>query len=109
MARSVCIKVGGVMYCTGSPIKDCSCDRNAGFKDLYTETPEGVKDYNLAVADVTRVLEMWSKSGDTSDPAYKLYAISAITRLILSSGVDLSGPFVVMSLEEGDEAAAQAG
>ena len=101
MARSVCIKVGGVMYCTGSPIKDCSCDRNAGFKDLYTETPEGVKDYNLAVADVTRVLEMWSKSGDTSDPAYKLYAISAITRLILTPGVDLAGPFVIMSLVDG--------
>lgn len=108
MARSVCIKVGGVMYCTGSQIEDCSCDRDDDYKDPYPETPEGVEDPKRAIEDVTRILELWGKSGDTAGRAYKLYAISAITRLILTPGVDLAGPFVIMSLEDGDEAAARA-
>jgi hypothetical protein len=109
MARSVCIKVGGVTLCTGSPIKDCSCDRNVAFKDPYPETPEGVDDPKRALADISSVVEQWSRSAGASGRVDKLYAISAITRLILSPGVDLAGPFVIMSLENGDEPAAKAG
>jgi hypothetical protein len=105
MARSVCIKIGNTMYCTASPIRDCSCDRKDGFRDPYPETPERVDDPKRALEDVSRILELWSKSGDTAGAADKLYAISAITRLILTPGVDLAGPFVIMSLEDGDGAA----
>ena len=106
MARQVCIRVGDVLYCTGSKIRDCSCDRQDDFNDPYPETPEGVDDARRTLADVSNVFDIWSKSGDTSDRAAKFYAISAITRLILMPGVDLAGPFVIMSLQDGDESAA---
>ena len=71
-----------------------------------SSTSEGVDDASRTLADVSNVVNIWSKSGDTSDRADKLYAISAITRLILMPGVDLAGPFVIMSLQDGDESAA---
>ena len=42
-AREVCIKVNGATYCTGSAIRDCGCgEKNAAFKDLFSEAPVGI-------------------------------------------------------------------
>lgn len=105
MARMVCITIGTKTYCSGSPIRDCSCTRDDTFKDAYRETPERLDDPKQALQDIADVLEQWSRSGDTAGRADKLYAISAITRLILTPGVDLAGPFVITSMENGAAAA----
>ena len=44
MARMVCITIGTKTYCSGSPIRDCSCTRDDTFKDAYRETPERLDD-----------------------------------------------------------------
>jgi hypothetical protein len=108
MGRLVCVHVGPKVYCSGSPIRDCSCDRNPDYKDPYPEAPERFADSRDAVEDVTRIIEAWSRRGDTTGLADKLYAISAITRLILTPGVDLSGPFIITSMENGIEEPAKA-
>ncbi len=104
MAREVCIKVNGVTRCTGSPIRDCGCDRDASFKDPFSAGPERIAAPGALIEDITRVLETWARNGDPVGAADKLYAISAITRLILSPGVSLQGPFVIMSMDNGTEA-----
>lgn len=107
MGRIVCLNVNGHIVCSGSPIRDCSCDRDVTFKDIYPETPERIDDPARALEDVKRVFDVWSKSGDSTGRADKLYALSAIARLILTPGISLAGPFVISSMENGTEPPAQ--
>jgi hypothetical protein len=98
----------GRLVCVASPVRDCSCDRDESFKDPYPETPAPSEDPKRALDDIAKVLELWSKSGDTAGGADKLHALSAITRLVLTKGVDLSLPFVISSLENGNQPSPQA-
>ena len=53
------------------------------------------------------MLDLWARNADFSGQVDKFYAIAAITRLILTPGLNLAGPFVIMSMESGAAESAQ--
>jgi hypothetical protein len=103
MAREVCIKIKGSTHCTGSPIEDCSCERDGDFEDPFPEVPVRLEDAKSLVRDLETVLATWEKLRENEGIADKFYAIAAITRLILLPQVSLAGPFVITSMDPASE------
>ena len=101
MAREICIKTPSGMYCKASPIKDCSCERDAGFEDPFSEVPEGMRTADSLVADVESVLKSATRITDPEEFAERLRVLATITRLVMLPEVRIKEPFLIMSLDLG--------
>ena len=95
MAREVCIKQGSTTVCTGSPLRDCSCDPKPDFRDPFLEIDETV--------DIGRYIEAVVANGGkgltTEELDAKTHALRACARLLYAPGINVREPFVIMAME----------
>lgn len=110
-AREICMKVGTTIICTGSKIRDCSCNRNEKYEDPFTEVPD-FPDRHALIGDISKVLEtgephLEALGFDAATNKHRYYALAAIARLLFSSPAAITKPFIITAMEDAPQASAE--
>ena len=96
MAGQICIKTVSGTWCSTSPIADCGCKPDTGFRDPYPTL-----DPALDLDNPANLLRELDRSFSTKGAALagKSAAILTTVRLMLLAQVPANEPFVVIGLE----------
>ena len=98
----ICIKTPSGMYCSSSPIQDCGCGRQSGFRDPFEEVPETLGEDALPEAVARRqLLERLAALVERADPSElqsKANDVIRVVKLLLLREVKTAEPFVITAL-----------